>query len=274
MTSLINITGINQNFPVAGVDNNSQGFRDNFAAIASQFTQAANEITSLQNTSVVSNANNNFNGFQVQNFVALQVTEQAYTLSTPVGLGTTQFNWQNGSYQVATTDAANDGIRTFSFANFGTSGTAARMTLQITLAAPNLNPNYFVFSAPTAIMAPKSYLISTVINTTTGSGFVAGPVEVDAATGAITAIPVASGGTNYSNGDTVSISGGGGFGATATLTIAGGVITNVNINSSWPNNYGYTNNIAGALGNGVHLFSFVTYDGGNTVLLENYQFFM
>ena len=33
MSSQINPNSINQSYPVAGADNNSQGFRDNFAAI-------------------------------------------------------------------------------------------------------------------------------------------------------------------------------------------------------------------------------------------------
>ena len=34
MTSAINFSSINASYPVPGIDNDSQGFRDNFSAIA------------------------------------------------------------------------------------------------------------------------------------------------------------------------------------------------------------------------------------------------
>ena len=49
MTSQINPNNINGNYPVAGVDNNSQGFRDNFTNTKVNFQYAAEEIDDLQN---------------------------------------------------------------------------------------------------------------------------------------------------------------------------------------------------------------------------------
>jgi len=48
MTSAINPNNINGAYPVAGQDNNSQGFRDNFTNTGTNFQYAANEITDLQ----------------------------------------------------------------------------------------------------------------------------------------------------------------------------------------------------------------------------------
>ena len=53
MTSNINPDGINTNFPVPGVDNDSQGFRDNFSAIAGQLDIAAQEISALHDGGAV-----------------------------------------------------------------------------------------------------------------------------------------------------------------------------------------------------------------------------
>ena len=53
MTSAITPSTVSTTFPVAGQDNNSQGFRDNFAAIANNFTHAASEITALQTVSIL-----------------------------------------------------------------------------------------------------------------------------------------------------------------------------------------------------------------------------
>ena len=60
MASNINTTNINESYPVAGVDNDSQGFRDNFATIKNNFVSAKAEIESLQDNTAKTNANNNF----------------------------------------------------------------------------------------------------------------------------------------------------------------------------------------------------------------------
>jgi hypothetical protein len=48
MTSNINFNAINEQYPVAGKDNNSQGFRDNFNVIKSGLATAKSEISDLQ----------------------------------------------------------------------------------------------------------------------------------------------------------------------------------------------------------------------------------
>jgi hypothetical protein len=54
MTSAITPGTIVTNYPIAGQDNDSQGFRNNFAAIAGNFATAATEITELQTVAIVS----------------------------------------------------------------------------------------------------------------------------------------------------------------------------------------------------------------------------
>ena len=53
MTSAINYTGIDPTFPVAGQDNDSQGFRTNFGAIQTALETAKTEITGLQTNAVL-----------------------------------------------------------------------------------------------------------------------------------------------------------------------------------------------------------------------------
>jgi hypothetical protein len=60
MTSAINYLAINENFPVAGQDNDTQVFRDNFDTIKTNFRLAKDEITDLQNTAARINADNSF----------------------------------------------------------------------------------------------------------------------------------------------------------------------------------------------------------------------
>lgn len=47
MSSSISTVGINSDFPIAGTNNSSQGFRDNFAAIKLALESAKSEITEL-----------------------------------------------------------------------------------------------------------------------------------------------------------------------------------------------------------------------------------
>jgi len=56
MASQINPTNIDTTFPIAGQDNDTQGFRTNYINIRNNFTTAAQEITTLQ-TQVYTNSN-------------------------------------------------------------------------------------------------------------------------------------------------------------------------------------------------------------------------
>jgi len=53
MTSQINYASITTTYPVAGIDNDSQGFRDNFTAISAGLAIAKTEITALQTNAVL-----------------------------------------------------------------------------------------------------------------------------------------------------------------------------------------------------------------------------
>lgn len=56
MASNINTTNIDTAYPVAGQDNDSQGFRDNFTNINDNFTEAKSEIEDLQNKVLLKSA--------------------------------------------------------------------------------------------------------------------------------------------------------------------------------------------------------------------------
>jgi hypothetical protein len=53
MASNINPNTINITYPIAGQDNDTQGFRDNFSNIKNNFAVALTEISALQANSVV-----------------------------------------------------------------------------------------------------------------------------------------------------------------------------------------------------------------------------
>ena len=79
MTSSIAYSGIDENFPVAGQDNNSQGFRDNFLYVA----QAYSEITDLQNNTAKLNEDNDFGGIKkLENGIQRRLNHFATSLGT------------------------------------------------------------------------------------------------------------------------------------------------------------------------------------------------
>jgi hypothetical protein len=81
MTSLVNPSNINGNFPIAGQDNDSQGFRDNFTNIRNNFTFIKSEIEDIQAKAVLKSAligttlNNDFQGSKVKNLQISNLTE-------------------------------------------------------------------------------------------------------------------------------------------------------------------------------------------------------
>ena len=101
MTSNINPNNIDGAYPVAGQDNNSQGFRDNFTNTSTNFQYAANEITDLQSKAVLKAAlvgttlDNNMNGSLLYNAQVHQITNTVVPLGTLSG--SVPINWLLGS---------------------------------------------------------------------------------------------------------------------------------------------------------------------------------
>jgi len=84
MASLVNPSNINGNFPIAGQDNDSQGFRDNFTNIRNNFTFIKAEVEDLQSKAVLKSAligstlDNNFLGSQLKNTQLKNYAETLY----------------------------------------------------------------------------------------------------------------------------------------------------------------------------------------------------
>jgi hypothetical protein len=85
MTSQIS-TAIDVEFPVAGQDNDSQGFRDNFTVTKNSLETAKSEITDLQTNAAKLNADNNFNGYVIGNAQTNRLYGTVYNLSTATGI--------------------------------------------------------------------------------------------------------------------------------------------------------------------------------------------
>jgi len=135
MTSQINPNNIDGAYPVAGQDNNSQGFRDNFTNTSTNFQYAADEITDLQNKAVLKAALtgttlNNDMGTSVLSNATLQ--NMAYT-STSLGTlsSTVTLNYSLGPTFSFTTN----GPAQLAFTNLPAAGVTAAWSVAITVAS-------------------------------------------------------------------------------------------------------------------------------------------
>lgn len=100
MTSQIVSASIDENFPIAGQDNDSQGFRDNFQIIKDGLATAASEITNLQTNTAKLNSANNFSGTLIENAQTNRLYGTVYSVGTTSGITNISFN--DGEYQVIT----------------------------------------------------------------------------------------------------------------------------------------------------------------------------
>jgi hypothetical protein len=115
--SSITFTNINGAFPVAGQDNNSQGFRDNFTNIRNALSVAKNEITDLENNTAKLNADNNFNGKILENAEYRQLNGTVRNNGAFSSLA--NIDMSLGRLHVFTVDVPASGNGTLTFLNWG-----------------------------------------------------------------------------------------------------------------------------------------------------------
>ena len=128
MTSQINPNDIDGAYPVAGQDNNSQGFRDNFTNTKTNFIYAASEITALQTNGVFTNVDNNMNNYDIYAVNLNDVSTNRIAIATTTG--SIAVNYASGQYQ---TIGATTGSISLSFTNFPSAGYYGSVCLQITI---------------------------------------------------------------------------------------------------------------------------------------------
>lgn len=136
MTSQINPNNIDGTYPVAGVSNNTQGFRDNFTATKDNFQYAADEITGLQNTAVLKTAlpgqtlDNNLNDNLI--YAGLMRDWSAVNLNVTATSGAIAIDYTAGHYQYIVTT----GSISLGFGSFPVSGTAGWLRMRIQVTSP------------------------------------------------------------------------------------------------------------------------------------------
>lgn len=133
MTSSINPNNIDGTYPIAGQDNDSQGFRDNFTNIKTNFGYASGEITDLQSKVLLKSAltgttlDNNMGGSLLRNGQLRAMSETRVALGTVAG--TQAIDYSAGPYYTMTLDDS----CTLAFSNFTAAGTVSRVRVQVTV---------------------------------------------------------------------------------------------------------------------------------------------
>jgi len=132
--STINTNAINVNYPVPGVNNNSQGFRDNFAAIVTNLNTAGTEITDLQNKVVLKQAligttiNNDMANTLISNASTRGFRATTYNLGNALA-GTVLVNVSLGDVQYGTVA----GNTTINFGSWAPTGTQSNVQLNLSI---------------------------------------------------------------------------------------------------------------------------------------------
>jgi len=124
MASSLSPTSIDATFPVAGQDNDSQGFRDNFNQIKTDLTNAKSELEDLQSNAVLKSnltspavtASNDLAGNELFDYKTYQVVDKVSALGTVSGSQSVDVS--NGNVFTVTTSAA----LTLSFTGFKNTG--------------------------------------------------------------------------------------------------------------------------------------------------------
>lgn len=138
----INFTDIDENFPVPGVDNSSQGFRDNFSLIKSGLGIADSAITDLQNKVILkasladTDLDNNMNGNSISNAVFEGCSSAAIPVTT-ISDANHDISHNVGTYQNLRVET-NTVIRLL---NWPTTNSYAKLVLQLSSDGVNRTVN-------------------------------------------------------------------------------------------------------------------------------------
>jgi|LakMenEpi03Aug12_release.lakeMendotaPanAssembly.Ray.scaffolds.fasta_scaffold01081_53 hypothetical protein len=131
--SSINPNNINGSYPIAGQDNDSQGFRDNFTNIKNNLTFAQNEITDLEEKVLLTEPLADGTFSNEMNFAQIKSAQLLKTVETTKDLGqqtSTIVSFADGHYQRVQT-APSSPLTISQFSNWPTSGLYAKLRLEV-----------------------------------------------------------------------------------------------------------------------------------------------
>lgn len=135
--SSINPNNINGSYPIAGQDNDSQGFRDNFTNVKNNLTFAKTEIEDLQTNAILKTGlagttlNNEMNYAQIKGAQLIKTVETIKDWATQTSV---EISFADGHYQKVTTGGP---FTISAFTNWPTSGLYAKLRLEIVITTPS-----------------------------------------------------------------------------------------------------------------------------------------
>jgi hypothetical protein len=162
MTSQINPNNVDGTYPVAGQPNNTQGFRDNFTNIKTNFSYAETEITDLQNNGVFKAAlsGTTLNNNMADNLIyAVKLNDVSYTfLQNAATAGSIAIDYSAGQYQYISTT----GSVSLNFSNFPASGSQGiiQIAINVTSTAHTLTLPVAVSLGTTGLQGYASNVIT------------------------------------------------------------------------------------------------------------------
>lgn len=135
--SNINTSQIDSNYPIPGINNSSQGFRDNFTSIKNNLDTAATEITDLQSKAIVKSSltgvalNNDMGNTLISNALTRSFRASAYNLGGALS-GVVNINVSLGDVHYGT--IAPSSTVELRFTNWAPSGTQSNVQVYLDVA--------------------------------------------------------------------------------------------------------------------------------------------
>lgn len=133
--SAINTNSLNVNYPTPGVNNSTQGFRDNFTNVKNNIDTAKVEITDLQSKAIVKSGltgitlNNDMNGTLISNALVRSFTATTHNLGNDIP-SNIFIDVSKGDVQYGTITKDT----TISFGGWGRTGTQSNLELRFNIA--------------------------------------------------------------------------------------------------------------------------------------------
>lgn len=126
------ISKINDAYPVAGQDNNTQGFRDNFKNTKVSLELLDEDVNNLKlNSVVLTNPVNDFSNNIIKQAIFQDCGNVVFDTTTENQLGDVTLDYKNGSYQKY---KINYGTHTFSVSNWPGTNRSGSMILSVVTA--------------------------------------------------------------------------------------------------------------------------------------------
>lgn len=161
--SAINTGSINVNYPIPGVNNSSQGFRDNFTAIKNNLDVASSELTDLQAKAVVKTAlngtplNNDMNNTLISNAQTLGFRASTFALGNNLS-GAVTIDLAKGDVQYGTVT----GNASLEFTGWAPCETGSSVEVILTIGSPAIQVSF-----PSSVQIGKTTIENLVGNNVT-----------------------------------------------------------------------------------------------------------